>query len=178
MKENGTVGFSCASSRAVFVFIGTRIAFKRDRHPRSFAVVRCRSFSFWIDDSDSCGSSTSRRKCPSSPDIYLATLCTRQTRSWASCIRCSECICESKSLMWYCRSGLIGRNIFSRFFLFIILRISKYSVLRLVLRARCIEWIASKDELFFYHGIHIARKSEEKLQRWKIFWIKYNLTYL
>jgi len=69
---------------------------------------------FWIDDSDSHDSSSSRRKCPFSADTCLATLCTRRTRSWASRIRCSECIYESKSFIWYRRKSLIDPNILVR----------------------------------------------------------------
>jgi len=43
------------------------------------------------------------------------------------------------------------------------------------------EWIASKEELFFYCGIHLLPKKYKKVivsGKWKIFWIKYNLTSL
>lgn len=41
MKENGTVGFSCASSCAISVFIGTRIAFYTIIVLILFAIRRC-----------------------------------------------------------------------------------------------------------------------------------------
>lgn len=96
--------------RRIFIFIGTRIALSRDRHPHPYPLrypLLSATSSFWIGDLDSYGSSSSRRKCPSSADTCLATSCIRRTRNGVSRIRCSECICEPKIEIWHRKLELV-----------------------------------------------------------------------